>query len=648
MILILCDLTLANRKVFGQARDAGGGEGRARAALDPCAIRMREEQRIESGVLLFAPCSRTVVRSDVKITGGSRYKARLGCRLAFAVALSVCLGSAFVPARAPGATASSVVQASPAPLASAPGELGALIVSGRLSDLRWPNFSDVRADVAEFYALNGNAPAWVHDAAAPTAQALSMIALLKQASLKGLNPEDYDASRWDTRVARLAPATASPAGSDVVHFDLALTICAARYLSALHIGRVNPRPAKFAFALGPEHYDLAQFMSRAMIAAPSVDAAAAMLEPRYDGYRRVETALAAYLKLAAQGDGVRVPMPDKSVHPGGAFAGIAPLAARLHQLGDLASDAPEIAEATNFGQPLVDAVRHFQRRHGLEPDGILGKDTVAQLNVPLGRRVLQLQYALERYRWIPASFPQPPIIINLPEFKLRTMRRQPAPYLTMRVVVGKAYGHQTPVFADDMRYLIFRPYWDVPMSIQLAELVPKIRRDRNYLAANNFEVTTYNGKVVTDGEVDDEVFDKLRSGELVIRQKPGPKNALGLVKFIFPNHYNVYLHSTPVPELFLKPRRDFSHGCIRVQDPVALAAWVLRDKPEWNVDKIRQAMNGDQTIQVNLDKPIPVLILYSTAVVEPDGEVRFFRDIYNYDSKLEQELASGYPFPIPR
>ena len=403
----------------------------------------------------------------MKITGGSRYKAGSGCRLAFALAFSVWLGSAFVHARAFGATPSPVVQASPAALASAPGELGALIASGSLADLHWPNFSDVRADVAEFYSLNGNSPAWVQSGGLPSAQARSMIALLKQASLKGLNPEDYDAARWDTRVARLAPATANPASSDVVHFDLALTICAARYLSALRIGRLNPQHVKFAMVLGPQHYDLAQFMREAVIAAPSVDSAAAMLEPHYDGYRRAETALAAYVKLAAQGDGVRVPMPDKSVHPGGAFAGIAPLAARLHQLGDLASDAPEIAEATTFNQPLIDAVKHFQRRHGLEPDGILGKDTVAELNVPLGHRVIQLQYTLERYRWIPASFPQPPIIINLPEFKLRTMRRQPAPYLTMRVVVGKAYGHQTPVFADDMRYLIFRPYWDVPMSIQL-------------------------------------------------------------------------------------------------------------------------------------------------------------------------------------
>jgi murein L,D-transpeptidase YcbB/YkuD len=151
--------------------------------------------------------------------------------------------------------------------------------------------------------------------------------------------------------------------------------------------------------------------------------------------------------------------------------------------------------------------------------------------------------------------------------------------------------------------------------------------------------------VVTDGTVDDDVLRQLGSGALTIRQKPGPENALGLVKFIFPNHYNVYLHSTPAPELFLKARRDFSHGCIRVQDPMALAAWVLRDKPEWSVDKIRTAMNGDQTIQVDLDKPIPVLILYSTAVVEPDGKVRFFRDIYGYDSTMDKALAGSYPYP---
>jgi murein L,D-transpeptidase YcbB/YkuD len=215
----------------------------------------------------------------------------------------------------------------------------------------------------------------------------------------------------------------------------------------------------------------------------------------------------------------------------------------------------------------------------------------------------------------------------------------------MRVVVGKAMRTQTPVFADNMRYLIFRPYWNVPPSIQRSELIPKTLRDPNYLADHNFEVVSSGGVVVSDGSVTDDVMRGLRSGAYSIRQKPGPKNALGLVKFMFPNPYNVYLHSTPQPELFARARRDFSHGCIRVENPVALAAWVLRDKPQWTVDRIRATMNGDASVQVNLDKPIPVLILYSTAVVEPDGEVRFFEDIYGHDASLVKVLASGYPYP---
>src|SRR5271168_513127 len=218
------------------------------------------------------------------------------------------------------------------------------------------------------------------------------------------------------------------------------------------------------------------------------------------------------------------------------------------------------------------------------------------------------------------------------------MRRSGAPFLTMPVVVGKAYRKQTPVFTGNMQYVIFRPYWNVPPSIQQAELVPKLRADRGYLASHGFEVVD-GDEVVTDGAVSDEVFDELREGRLSIRQKPGPKNALGLVKFIFPNSYDVYLHSTPSPELFSRARRDFSHGCIRVQDPAALAAWVLRDMPGWDADKVRAVMNGDETVQVDLDHPIPVLILYSTAVVEPDGQVHFFDDIYGYDKALEKALA---------
>jgi murein L,D-transpeptidase YcbB/YkuD len=522
-------------------------------------------------------------------------------------------------------------------------ELQTLVNAGSLTDLRWPNFNDFQGQVAMFYAAGGYAPAWTN-AGKPLPQALAIIDSFKHADVKGLDPEAYDASRWDARVAKLAPAIPSPAAADVAHFDLALTVSAMRFLSALSIGRVNPHYVKFSQEIGAKNYDLADFLREQVLPAAEVDAAIATVEPHYAGYNRAEAALAAFVKLAAQGDGTPLPMVDKSIRPGGDYPGIAQLVARLRQLGDLAPDSVLPTDPLKYDGAIVDGVKQFQQRHGLDPDGILGKGTVTDLNTPLSHRVQQLEYTLERYRWIPPAFAQPPILVNLPEFSLRTMRRQPAPFLTMRVVVGKAYRKQTPVFTGNMQYIIFRPYWNVPPSIQQAELVPKISHDRSYLASHGFEVVD-GDEVVTDGAVSNDILSQLREGRLAIRQKPGPKNALGLVKFIFPNSYDVYLHSTPEPQLFSRARRDFSHGCIRVQDPLALAAWVLRDDPNWNTDKIQAAMNGDQTLQVNLAHPIPVLILYSTAVVEPDGNVRFFDDIYHYDSELQQELAHGYPYP---
>ncbi len=562
----------------------------------------------------------------------------LGRKITAALLLGALALSAWLPARRAFADGAAAAASASTPV-QAQTELRTLVESGSLADLRWPNFADVRDDAGKFYAAGGYSPAWIVGGR-PTPQAQSMIALFKQAALKGLGPEDYDASRWDARVAGLA----QPGGVDEAHFDLALTVCAMRYISALHVGRVNPRHFKFGL-VGPKRYDLPHLLRNSIIDAPDVAGALAIVEPQYAGYKRAETALAAYMKLAQQGDVAPIPIGAKSVHPADVYPPLPQLAARLRQLGDLPSDAASPAQAAVYDGAVVAAVRHFQRRHGLDVDGVLGPRTAAALDKPLSLRVRQLAFTLERYRWIPRSFPQPPIVVNIPEFRLRTMRRQPAYFVSMKLVVGRAYGHHTPVFAEYMRYLIFRPYWDVPFSIQRAELVPKIRDDPGYLAEHQFEVVDRSGKVITDNEVSDEVLSALRSGAMRIRQKPGPENALGLVKFIFPNHYNVYLHGTPATELFTRARRDFSHGCIRVEHPEALAAWVLRDRPEWTAERIRATMNGDQTLQVNLAKPIPVLILYSTAVVEPDGEVRFFDDIYGYDDDLERALAAGYPYP---
>jgi L,D-transpeptidase YcbB len=521
--------------------------------------------------------------------------------------------------------------------------LQALVETGHLADLRWPDFTDYRVHVKNFYEPVGYALAWVRGGQA-TPQARAVIALLQNSDSKGLHADDYDGSRWDARIAKLAQTSPAPSEDDLGRFDLSLTVSLMRYISDLHIGKVNPRHFKFGLDIENKKYKLQDLIRERIINGSDVDGELARVEPQFAGYQRNMQALQKYLALARQGDGDPVSAVTKPIKPGDSYATLTQLAKRLQLLGDLpiGADPPE---TTLYGGALVDAVKHFQERHGLEPDGTLNQQTVQAINVPLSQRVLQLQLALERWRWIPPEFPRPPVVVNIPEFRLRAYADESHVALSMRVVVGRAYRHQTPVFANQMRYVDFRPYWNVPPSIQNAELVPKIRRDRTYLAKHSFEVVNNAGQVVSDGGVSDGVLAGLASGQLRIRQKPGAENALGPVKFLFPNEYDVYLHGTPAQELFSKARRDFSHGCIRVEDPAALAAWVLQGKPEWTAERIKAAMSGSQQVQVSLDKPIPVLIFYSTAFVQPDGEVDFFDDIYGHDTELEQVLSKGYPYP---
>ena len=315
-------------------------------------------------------------------------------------------------------------------------------------------------------------------------------------------------------------------------------------------------------------------------------------------------------------------------------------------LGDLPVKAEIPADSALYTGALVEAVKRFQDRHGLEPDGRLGPDTVSQLNTPLSFRVRQIQLTLERWRWFPHSFSQPPVVVNLPEFRLRATNEQLKVALSMNVIVGKAYGHKSPVFQKEMKYVVFRPYWEVPPTIQRAEMVPNIAKDRNYVAKKSLEVVTPGGQVVTDGTISDEVLQQLRAGKLRIRQKPGPTNSLGLVKLIFPNDDNVYLHGTNVPELFSRTRRDLSHGCIRVEKPAELAAWALRHNPGWELERVEAAMKGSEdNVRVNLAEPLPVLIIYGTVAVDESNQVHFFQDIYGYDVELERALAKGYPYP---
>ncbi|GGH08011.1 L,D-transpeptidase family protein [Silvibacterium dinghuense] len=531
-------------------------------------------------------------------------------------------------------------------------QLHTIADAGRLSSLRYPDFRDYQQHVERAYGLTNFTPMWLVNGA-PSPQALGLIAAIGDIQKKGLDPEEYDASRWP---ARLAALKAHPTPQAIADFDAAMTVSTMRLISDLHIGRVAPAHFNFGIDIEAKKYDLPELLTTKVIHAASIKDVLEGVEPDFDGYQRTETALVHYEDLAAQGDGAKVPGTARPLSAGDAYTGSAQLADRLHLLGDLPESATAVSP-TVYDASLVDAVKHFQARHGIEASGKLGKETVDALNVPLAARVVQLEDALERWRWLPPDFDEPPIVVNIPEFVLRAFGPNDADHaqqvaLQMNVVVGKAVRTQTPVFAKSMRYIVFRPYWNVPPSIVHKEIIPSILKNRNYIDQKGFEITDSKGTVVSSGAVSDATLAGLKAGRLMVRQKPGPKNSLGLIKFIFPNEDNVYLHSTPAQQLFGETRRDFSHGCVRVSQPAELAAYLLRNQLQpgqqqnWTLDAVKDAMqSGPDNKTVLLAKPIPVLILYVTAVVEDDNSVHFFADIYGHDKELNDVLAKGTPYP---
>ncbi len=524
--------------------------------------------------------------------------------------------------------------------------IAAVTASKTLPILRWPDYSDYQPAVATFYDDRNNEVAWTRDGSL-TKQAGAFISAFNQASEKGLNPEDYDASLWPAREHKLAGKNPD----DFAQFDVAMTIAVMRYISDLHIGRVNPSHFDFDIDIDSKKYDLAEFVSDNAVDAEDVPKLIAGVEPNSEQYRKTEAALGHYIDLLRQQPQANpAPLPDvtRPVTVGQPYPALASLLARLQLEGDAPSDEKP---STTYDQPLSDGVKSFQHLHGITEDGKLTPQTVKSLNVPLYCRIVQLQDSLERWRWLPDPYLNARIIVNLPEFVLHAYDADHKQEFTMKVVVGKVLGeHQTPVFAHMMKYLIFRPYWNVPTDIARKELVPHMEANKGYLAAKNFEVTNTKGDVLTDYTAK-----QVAQGGVMVREKPGPKNSLGLVKFMFPNQYDVYLHSTPATELFDRTRRDFSHGCVRVQEPAKLAAWVLSGQADadkgssgdWDLDKVTEAMqHGADNHQVNLKTPIPIVIFYATAFVEDDGHTHFFDDIYGYDAELQAVLAKGMPYPV--
>lgn len=321
-----------------------------------------------------------------------------------------------------------------------------------------------------------------------------------------------------------------------------------------------------------------------------------------------------YSELEAKGNWFVIKNSSKALRPGDSSEIVLQIKQRLIELSDL-----KINNATQlYDEDLRIAVISFQRRHGLKDDGIIGKTTIVEMNVSYKERIKQLMVNMERSRWVPVSLDRDYLVVNIPEFKLHVNSGDQLLW-SCNIVVGKPI-HKTAIFSGDLKYVVFSPYWNVPRSIVVNELLKDMRKDPNYLAKHNMEITGY------------------RDGIPEIRQKPGPLNSLGQVKFLFPNNYNMYLHDTPAKSLFNEPIRAFSHGCMRVQEPFKLAQFLLRNDSSWDDEKIKLAMNTGKERTVTLSQKVPVFIVYFTAFVDRDGKINFRNDIYERDDRLAEMI----------
>jgi L,D-transpeptidase YcbB len=463
---------------------------------------------------------------------------------------------------------------------------------------------------------------------------------LRAAAGRGLAPEDYDIGALERRVE--AASGHAPDPEAIARADVALTETVLQMLADVRYGRVQPQRVEPHFRARAKD---AAFVAelRGAVARDRLGALIDAAEPGFPQYAKLKRLLAEYRSLAAQPAPGLPPLasPRSKLVVGERWAGVPALHAALVRLGDVPANAePPLDD--RYSETLAAGLRRFQGRHGLLPDGILGTETLAALAVPIAARVVQIVLSLERLRWLP-EFPSGPLIaINIPSFQLWAFADAPAAEnatLSMPVVVGRAMRSETPVFIGDMRHVEFSPYWNVPAGILRNELLPRLAGDPSYLEREDMEIVSTRGDRAALAA--DAGIAALRSGEARLRQRPGPRNALGGVKFVLPNTMDVYLHATPARELFDRARRDFSHGCIRVREPAALASFVLEGRPEWTAAAIEAAMASGVNRSVPLARPIPVVVFYTTAIVDGEGRAQLLRDVYGHDRKLLDALRGA-------
>ncbi|MDO5692038.1 MAG: L,D-transpeptidase family protein [Pseudomonadota bacterium] len=480
---------------------------------------------------------------------------------------------------------------------------------------------------------------WLDDTGRPRAAAQEAVRWLMEAEQHGLHPPDYDAPALSSALAEASHQPLPPEAA--TQLDERLTRHVLDYLGDLRHGRADPGriQARYDSATAPVP-DLAASL-RDAVARGQPQAAQQAALPPWPQYAALQKALAHYRGLGdhpAWQTALPAPRGGK-LQADQSWAGLGTLAERLRALGDLPADA---VVADTYDAALQDAVRAFQRRHALADDGVVGKSTLDALAVPPAARARQIALAMERLRQTPLPAAPRFVTVNVPEFMLRAQRHDAdglSEDLKMRVIVGKALNTRTPLFDEDMLWIEFSPYWNIPSSIARQETVPKLRASPGYLASQGMEFVGAGG---VSTAVTPENLDAVLAGQMRIRQRPGPRNALGDIKFMLPNNQNIYLHHTPSTGLFNRARRDFSHGCVRIEEPVALALWVLHGQPEWTEQRIRRSMGLPRPVTAKLAEPVPVLLTYQTAVID-DGVPRFVPDLYGQDTVLERALKQPRP-----
>ncbi|HKH45264.1 MAG TPA: L,D-transpeptidase family protein [Thermoanaerobaculia bacterium] len=478
------------------------------------------------------------------------------------------------------------------------------------------------AEMRHFYEQRKFQPAWL-TAQGPRPQAQELLKAIDASATEGLDPRRYQKDRLASLLKEVENTKSydDPAAQRLLAYtDMHLSYTFLTLAAHLATGRQQPETLRIDWYTKPRNVDLDARLEKALAEKGNLDDALRTLRPPEDGYKPLVDALNRYRQIAAQG-GWPTLAPSDELKPGSRGEQVGALKNRLRAEGYLsAAQQGEAAkpETYDYDKTLADAVARFQKLHGLEVTGKVDEDTLAELNVPAAERLEQIRLNLERWRWMPSDFGQRYIRVNIPEYEMALINNGQTE-LEMRVVVGKAQQSRTPVFSDKMTYVELNPAWNIPTKIAEEEILPKVANNPGYLASHNMEM-------VQEGS------------HTRIRQRPGPDNPLGQIKFMFPNEHDIYLHDTPAEHLFAETERDFSHGCIRLEKPMDLAHVLLKDS-EWTPEKLQEAVASGEQKTISLPHPLPVHLLYFTAWVDKDGTVEFRRDVYGHDAKLAKALA---------